>query len=494
MAGMNYLQEKWAKDPSSSPYRHIDERRKQLLERDKAEREKKPEGVVEGELKQPKLPGTMTPRSAEADPLQDLNNWLRSTIGLAPPVRVVDRGGKDVFGEGGGKVAGVAGGGGAGTGGGTGGGGTGGGGTTQLPETKAADGKVSGAPGTGGAFTQALEKLESDFSNNPPPINDKNARAGTPSKGFFQIIDPTWRRYAPKDVLEKYPSADLAPHDVQEAVARRIPLNQFGPRTVAGLQKQFGGKLDTSKTIGELADQISGGGGGGVAPVAGGGRVTVDPGKAAGVSPELVAAQKAGMEAALPPGYSAVMTSGKRGDNRGSQHFSGNAADWQIKGPDGQLIANRGNDPTGIYHKFQLETLAKLYRDNPDLAKWYASGEYFETKKGSGLRDPMHGDFGGPRATPGYGDPQAIHREAKRLNEQRAMQAQQPPPPSPVPVPGPESPASTTYNNGGNRTANLNATTNINVGGDQTTSVSMMDELMRRNNADMVRNLSGALA
>src|SRR5664280_2106551 len=51
----------------------------------------------------------------------------------------------------------------------------------------------------------------------------------------------------------------------------------------------------------------------------------------------------------LPEGYSVKMTSGYRGAN--VPNHNGNAADYQIIGPDGKPLSNRGEDPTGMYQK-----------------------------------------------------------------------------------------------------------------------------------------------
>lgn len=114
-------------------------------------------------------------------------------------------------------------------------------------------GAIAGAAGSG--FLGALAQLESGGQNVTQRIQDINSRAGTPAQGYFQITDPTWRQFAPPAILNQFSSALQAPFDVQQAVAANIPLNRFGPRTVSGLQAQFG-SLDTSLTIGQLAGGI----------------------------------------------------------------------------------------------------------------------------------------------------------------------------------------------------------------------------------------------
>ena len=84
------------------------------------------------------------------------------------------------------------------------------------------------------------------------------------AQGFFQIIDPTWResmRPQSRGVdLAKYPDSAIdAPYAVQAAVAQKIPINQWGPKTVAALNAKFRG-LNVDETLGEAEAQYGGGG------------------------------------------------------------------------------------------------------------------------------------------------------------------------------------------------------------------------------------------
>lgn len=96
----------------------------------------------------------------------------------------------------------------------------------------------------------------------------------------------------------------------------------------------------------------------------------------------------------LPDGYKVKMTSG----NRGEGNHNGNAADYQITTPDGKVLPNRGEDPTGMYTK--LARLAKTAQQEkyPQLDGKFAWGGAFGTQKGGGgPRDIMHFDVNGER-------------------------------------------------------------------------------------------------
>ncbi|MEU5438305.1 transglycosylase SLT domain-containing protein [Streptomyces sp. NPDC020719] len=48
-----------------------------------------------------------------------------------------------------------------------------------------------------GSYAGILRNIKRESSGNPRAVNnwDSNARAGTPSKGLLQVIDPTFRRF-----------------------------------------------------------------------------------------------------------------------------------------------------------------------------------------------------------------------------------------------------------------------------------------------------------
>jgi hypothetical protein len=154
-------------------------------------------------------------------------------------------------------------------------------------------------------------------------------------------------------------------------------------------------------------------------PAGGGGHVTSDA-AAAGVNQQLHNTMKAAFESILPPGYTARVTSGIRGNNPHSQHFTGSAEDWQIYDPKGTKIANRGEDTSGLYRKAAVEGLARMMVSNPALAQKFAWGRHFETSAGSGVPDLMHYDIGGVRGR--FGDPMGERVEAAaRARELRTL-------------------------------------------------------------------------
>lgn len=123
----------------------------------------------------------------------------------------------------------------------------------------------------GAAFTTPMDlvaKLESGNRNIPQGIVDANTARGTPAGGYFQIIDPTWQRYAGAAGVDvkQFPTAMSAPRDVQAKVASAIPLNQWGPSTVAGLKAQYPG-IDTSQTLGAAQSAVLNGGSGAPGPI-----------------------------------------------------------------------------------------------------------------------------------------------------------------------------------------------------------------------------------
>jgi hypothetical protein len=104
-----------------------------------------------------------------------------------------------------------------------------------------------------------VAQAETGNRNIPQEIHDINTDHGTPAQGNFQIIDPTWRQYAGKAGVDtsQYPSAIDAPPIVQAQVAAQIPVNQWGPNTIAALKARYPG-LDVNGTLGEAQQQFGG--------------------------------------------------------------------------------------------------------------------------------------------------------------------------------------------------------------------------------------------
>jgi hypothetical protein len=98
----------------------------------------------------------------------------------------------------------------------------------------------------------------------------------------------------------------------------------------------------------------------------------------------------------LPEGFSVKMTSGYRGPN--VPNHNGNAADYQIIGPDGKPLSNRGEDPTGLYKTLARHAQGEMLARHPELKGRFAWGGAFGTQLGGGgPRDLMHFDVNGER-------------------------------------------------------------------------------------------------
>lgn len=81
---------------------------------------------------------------------------------------------------------------------------------------------------------------------------------GQMARGIYQFHDATWRAMAAKvPGASQYSRADLAPPEVQQAVALVTPFNQWGDRTRAAAHRQFG-NFNENLTMGQLADQFGG--------------------------------------------------------------------------------------------------------------------------------------------------------------------------------------------------------------------------------------------
>jgi hypothetical protein len=168
-----------------------------------------------------------------------------------------------------------------------------------------------------------------------------------------------------------------------------------------------------------------------VPPNIGGGKVGGNMGTMRGVDPRLVELATAGAEY-LPEGYTLRPTSGVRTrTNNYSLHPSGKASDWQIYGPDGKPIPNRGDDRTGLYTLWARGAYTEaLKRYGPEVANRMGWGGAFGTSPGSNVPDIMHLDFGGHR---GRLRPGNILRNLGPLSKEKQDEVErkrtQPPPP-----------------------------------------------------------------
>jgi hypothetical protein len=109
------------------------------------------------------------------------------------------------------------------------------------------------------SLTDFIAQTESGNRNILQQIQDINTVKGTPAGGYFQIIDPTWRTYAKAAGVDA-PYAMAANRAEQARVAAMIPLNQWGPNTVAGLKKMYPG-IDLNDTLGQAEAKYAAGGG-----------------------------------------------------------------------------------------------------------------------------------------------------------------------------------------------------------------------------------------
>jgi hypothetical protein len=137
----------------------------------------------------------------------------------------------------------------------------------------------------------------------------------------------------------------------------------------------------------------------------GGGKAAGDLSKLKGVDPRLLDVTQAAAQY-LPPGYTIKPTSGVRPGDSGA-HGRGLATDWQIYGPDGKPIPNKGADTTGLYRRWARGVYTEAIRKyGKDFAGKLGYGGAFGTQKGGGgVPDLMHMDLWGPR---GRMDPSMI--------------------------------------------------------------------------------------
>ena len=109
---------------------------------------------------------------------------------------------------------------------------------------------------------------------------------------------------------------------------------------------------------------------------------------------EIVSAAAEG----LPPGYKIQMTSAGRDPSRRGFHPRGMAEDFQIIGPDGRAVNNRGWDETGLYKKLAQNAYGYQEKMHPELTGKFQWGGQFGTQiGGGGVPDLMHFDVGGRR-------------------------------------------------------------------------------------------------
>jgi hypothetical protein len=100
----------------------------------------------------------------------------------------------------------------------------------------------------------------------------------------------------------------------------------------------------------------------------------------------------------LPPGYKVQPTSGMRDPRAPGFHPHGKAQDWQIIGPDGKPVQNRGDDKTGLYTKLAQNAYGYQEKYHPNLTgKFQWGGQFGTSKRNPNEPDLMHFDVGGRR-------------------------------------------------------------------------------------------------
>lgn len=280
-------------------------------------------------------------------------------------------------------------------------------------------------------------QYESKGENIPTKIK------GSSAAGYYQIVAKTWKEFAPKAGVTATTPTEASFED-QSKVALQI-LRTQGPK--AWVHPGFQAALargDKADIPGEAVAQVGFGterpgpgarpgeiakGGGGRVPFPvvgqsgqGGGKVqTTSP--PSGVDPDLFAATAAGMEASLPEGYTAKVTSGlRKGDPR--YHGRGQALDWQIFDEQGKPVPNRGADSSGLYRKAYVHSMANMMAANPEKAAQMGWGGHFVIPD-TQTADLMHYDLGGQRGRLGSSKEFAQERQQATQLAQ-AMQAPQP--------------------------------------------------------------------
>lgn len=119
---------------------------------------------------------------------------------------------------------------------------------------------LTGLPWAPNSFLGRLSMLESNNQNVYSNVDPDVAGPGTRSQGYFQVNTPTASEYGAGLDMGGRGAMALSPQE-QATLVSRIPLARFGPRTIAGLEAQYG-PLDRSMTVGQLAARFDQGAGG----------------------------------------------------------------------------------------------------------------------------------------------------------------------------------------------------------------------------------------
>jgi hypothetical protein len=173
-----------------------------------------------------------------------------------------------------------------------------------------------------------------------------------------------------------------------------------GPQTFASRGERFGIEGRDRGFMARLQAGSAAGGGPIMVPpgLAGGGGDRVLPGRnLKGTDPRLADIVGAAARG-LPPGYKIQPTSGLRDPSAPGFHPSGRATDWQIIGPDGKPVSNRGEDTTGLYTQLARNAYGYQEKQYPELTgKFQWGGQFGTSTRNPNEPDLMHFDIGGRR-------------------------------------------------------------------------------------------------
>jgi hypothetical protein len=135
----------------------------------------------------------------------------------------------------------------------------------------------------------------------------------------------------------------------------------------------------------------------GAPPPGGGGERRIPGRDLKGTDPRLAEIVQAAAKG-LPEGYKVQATSGMRDASAPGFHPKGKATDWQIIGPDGKPISNRGEDTTGLYTKLAQNAYGYQEKYHPELTgKFQWGGQFGTSSRNPNEPDLMHFDIGGRR-------------------------------------------------------------------------------------------------
>jgi hypothetical protein len=272
--------------------------------------------------------------------------------------------------------------------------------------------------------------------------------------------------------------------------------------TIAGLSFEHGGKgvklpkgageKEINEVFLELAKERASQASPAGVPTPGSNKVDASVAERTGVNKLLTEAMVQGYKETLPEGWSAKVTPEGGYRPGGGWHGQHQAEDWQVYDKDGKPIANKaGTGPNAVpYRQAYIHAMAYLIKTgHQELAARMGSGLHFGTQRPrGGPRDQMHVDFGGIRASAGFGDPWEEYREALRLSKQQQQKVSE--------VQGTKLGAGGSGGGAANKQVAMNTTNNyyINGSGDPHQTQKLIDESHKRRGHEEQRNSRAFLA